>query len=244
MFSYDCLDKIGYTCIFQAEIACVLCLHPGTQALGSTCVVATHPPCLHSLPQAIMCLKIPIKGLNPICKLHFEHWTLFFKFIQPVPNWNLYCFSCLTTALKRGRRCVLAFWSGQGHSHNTGRAGGGQPDESTGISSTFHMWVLQSAEITGREPCLPCTVVIRAGAFSFLSYSCTSCHLSLESKYFHAYQRLVIDVKSVCLLAKFMLYVPEPGIRQRLKCKSNEKLSATESFPLAMDEHAWLSLVS
>lgn len=119
-----------------------------------------------------------------------------------------------------------------------GRAGGGWPAESTGISSNFHMWVLLSAEIAGREPCLPCTAVIRAGAFSFLSYSCTSCHLSLESKYFHAYQQLVIDVKSVSLLAKFMLHVPEPGIRQRLKSKSNEKPSATELFPLAMDELA------
>lgn len=72
--------------------------------------------------------------------------------------------------------------------------------------------LLQRAEIAGREPCLPCTVVTRAGALSFLSCSSTSCHLSPESKYFHAYQQLVIDVKSVNLLAKFMLYMPELDI--------------------------------
>lgn len=75
---------------------------------------------------------------------------------------------------------------------------------------------LLRAEIAGREPCLPCTVVVRAGSLFLLSCSSnTSCHLSPESKYFHAYQQLVIDVKSVNLLAKFMLYLPELDIRQQ-----------------------------
>lgn len=75
---------------------------------------------------------------------------------------------------------------------------------------------LLRAEIAGREPCLPCTVVVRAGALFLLSCSSnTSCQLSPESKYFRAYQQLVIDVKSVNLLAKFMLYLPELDIRQQ-----------------------------
>lgn len=88
-----------------------------------------------------------------------------------------------------------------------------QPRQQVSAAPSTHQLSLR-AEMAGREPCL--AQQMSSGALFLLPCSSnTSCHLSPESKYFHAYQQPVIDVKSVNLLAKFILYLPKLDIRQQ-----------------------------
>lgn len=221
MFSYNCFDKVGYTCIFWAEIACVPFLSPGT-------LCSDHSPTLPSQPATGDC----VWKSKPCLQATF--WTLncVFQIHSACSKLKLKLFYLLNYSIVKRKTMLLGLlkWAKEAATTRAELVEDDQLSKQVSAApSTCEFY--RVLELLAGSPCLPCTLVIRAGAFPFLSYSCTSCHSSLESNYFHAYQQLVIDVKSVSLLGKSMLHVPEPGTQPRLKCKSNEKPSATESFP-------------